>query len=156
MVNVCSTAHWTIYFDFGQEMLSHYPCPKECGQDNGNKVLGLEFQDILDSYSIISKPTMVKRNPIANANWQTTSCLSLNKTGLMTSIISSNSVSMLYKATSLIVGPYSLQQFVLGCDMLFHQKIIIDWEVSRHAYQANAAQQSKGYLQIYIPQLSSQ
>ena len=46
--------------------LCRYPKPAECGHDNGNEFMVFEFQDMLISYGIKSKPTTVK-NPMARA-----------------------------------------------------------------------------------------
>ena len=48
------------------QWLCRYPRPVYCIHDNGNEFLGLEFQELLQSYGIISKPTTVK-NPQANS-----------------------------------------------------------------------------------------
>ncbi len=45
--------------------LCHYPRPKECVHDNGNKFVGIEFQEMLQSYGIKPKHTTIK-NPTAN------------------------------------------------------------------------------------------
>ena len=44
---------------------SRYPRPERCIYDNGSEFLGIEFQEMLESYGIQPKPTMVK-NPQAN------------------------------------------------------------------------------------------
>lgn len=51
---------------FNQQWLSRYPRPLECVHDNGNEFMGIEFQELLQSYGIKPKPTTVK-NPQANA-----------------------------------------------------------------------------------------
>ncbi|MGH3055234.1 MAG: RNase H-like domain-containing protein, partial [Gaiellaceae bacterium] len=43
-----------------------YPRPLFCIYDNGNEFLGFEFQEMLESYGVLSKPTTI-RNPQANA-----------------------------------------------------------------------------------------
>ena len=45
---------------FPIEMLCWYPQPKGRGNNNGNEFLGFKFQEMLTSYGIKSKPTMVK------------------------------------------------------------------------------------------------
>ncbi|MGH7974345.1 MAG: RNase H-like domain-containing protein, partial [bacterium] len=42
-----------------------YPRPLFCIYDNGNEFLGFEFQEMLESYGVLSKPTTI-RNPQAN------------------------------------------------------------------------------------------
>ena len=44
---------------FDKSWLCRYPRPKECGHDNGKEFLGIEFQELLESYGIKSKPTTV-------------------------------------------------------------------------------------------------
>ncbi len=51
---------------FDIEWLCRYPRPSECCHDNGNEFVGIEFQELFDSYGIKSKLTTVK-NPQANA-----------------------------------------------------------------------------------------
>ena len=47
------------------QWLCRYPRPKECGHDNGPEFMGAEFQELLTSFGIKSRPTTVK-NPTAN------------------------------------------------------------------------------------------
>jgi RNase H-like domain found in reverse transcriptase/Integrase zinc binding domain/Reverse transcriptase (RNA-dependent DNA polymerase) len=56
----------TIATAFDHEWLCRYPRPAECIHDNGTEFMGQEFQELLLSYGIRSKPTTV-RNPQANA-----------------------------------------------------------------------------------------
>ena len=44
---------------------SHYPRPVECAHDNGSEFVGIEFQEMLQSYGVKLKLTTV-RNPQAN------------------------------------------------------------------------------------------
>ena len=44
---------------------SHYPRPVECANDNGSEFVGIEFQEMLQSYGVKLKLTTV-RNPQAN------------------------------------------------------------------------------------------
>ena len=48
------------------QWLCRYPLPAFCIHDNGTEFTGKEFQELLQSYGIISKPTTVK-NPQANS-----------------------------------------------------------------------------------------
>ncbi|KAL7476792.1 hypothetical protein ACHAW6_002625 [Cyclotella cf. meneghiniana] len=45
---------------FDINWLCHYPHPTEVGHDNGSELIGEEFQELLTSYGIQSKPTSVK------------------------------------------------------------------------------------------------
>ena len=51
---------------FDKEWLCRYPRPTALIHDNGNEFNSLEFQELLQSYGIIAKPTTVK-NPQANS-----------------------------------------------------------------------------------------
>jgi hypothetical protein len=55
----------TITQALDHEWLCCYPHPTECIHDNGYEFTGYEFQELLESYGIQSKPTTVK-NPHAN------------------------------------------------------------------------------------------
>ena len=48
------------------QWLCRYPCPAFCIHDNGTEFTGKEFQELLQSHGIVSKPTTVK-NPRANS-----------------------------------------------------------------------------------------
>jgi RNase H-like domain found in reverse transcriptase/Reverse transcriptase (RNA-dependent DNA polymerase)/Integrase zinc binding domain/Retroviral aspartyl protease len=56
----------TVALALDHEWLCRYPRPAECIHDNGSEFTGSEFQELLQSYDIQSKPTTVK-NPQANA-----------------------------------------------------------------------------------------
>ena len=90
---------------------------------------------MLDSYGIISKPTTVK-NPTANAiveRIQGTLGEQLRAT-LFNSDWSDDVETLIQacayalRATSPSNNPYSPAQLAFSCDMLFRQKVIIDWE----------------------------
>ena len=51
---------------FNINWLCCYPHPTKVGHDNGLEFIGKEFQELLASYDIQSKPTTVK-NPTAQA-----------------------------------------------------------------------------------------
>ena len=51
---------------FDRVWLCRYPRPARCYHDNGSEFTGAEFQEMLASFGIKAKPTMVK-NPQANA-----------------------------------------------------------------------------------------
>ena len=46
---------------FDQEWLCRYPRPYRCIHDNGGEFLGVEFQELLSSYGILSQATAVKK-----------------------------------------------------------------------------------------------
>jgi len=49
---------------FDRTWLCRYPRPRQVGHDNGTEFMGQEFQEMLSSYDIESKPTTIK-NPQA-------------------------------------------------------------------------------------------
>ncbi len=51
---------------FDKDWLCQYPRPRKVVHDNGVEFMGCEFQEMRESYGIISKPRTVK-NPTANA-----------------------------------------------------------------------------------------
>jgi hypothetical protein len=130
---------------FDKIWLCRYPRPLECGHDNGKEFLGIEFQELLTSYGIKSKPTTVK-NPTANAiveRIQGTLGEQLRST-----IFESDweeDVDTLIQAcahalrtTTPSNEPYSPAQLTFGCDMIFRQTIIIDWERLKATRHKNA------------------
>jgi hypothetical protein len=98
----------------------------ECGHDNGKEFLGIEFQELLTSYSITSKPTTVK-TPMANAIIE---CIQGTFGKQLRSIIFEgdweDNVDMLIQACAYALcttvpsnEPYSPAQLTFSCDMLF-------------------------------------
>jgi hypothetical protein len=135
--------------------LCRYPRPKECGHDNGNEFLGREFQELLDSYGIISKPTTVK-NPTANAIVERihgtlgeqlrSTIFEHDWSDDVDTLIQACAYAL--RATAPSQGIYSPAQLAFGCDMIFRQKVLIDWERlkaarDKHALQNNAKENRK-------------
>ncbi|MGH7973972.1 MAG: hypothetical protein ACREBR_00500 [bacterium] len=56
----------TVAIMLDRHWFCRYPRPLFCTYDNGNEFLGFEFQEMLDSYGVLTKPTTI-RNPQANA-----------------------------------------------------------------------------------------
>jgi hypothetical protein len=131
---------------FNNTWLCRYPRPLECGYNNGKEFLGIEFQELLESYSIRSKPMTVK-NPMANAIVERIQG-TLDKQ-LFSTIFNSDwedDVDTLIQACAYALRttapsnePYSPAQLTFGCDMLFRQTIIIDWERLKATRTKNAA-----------------
>ena len=132
---------------FDREWLCRYPRPSECCHDNGNEFVGIEFQELLDSYGIKSKLTTVK-NPQANAIVERT--FGVLGEQLRASIFQSDwssYVDMLVQACAFAIrtttpaqGLYSPAQLAFGYDMLFRQKIFIDWERFKALHNKQALQ----------------
>ncbi len=97
--------------------------------------MGCEFQELLESYGIKSKPTTIK-NPTANG---IVKCIhgTLGKQ-LRATVFSddwSDDVDTLIQACAFALreasparGTYSPAQLAFGYDMIFRQKVLIDWE----------------------------
>ncbi|MGH7954378.1 MAG: integrase, partial [Gloeomargaritales cyanobacterium] len=56
----------TVALMLDRQWFSRYPRPLFCVYDNGSEFLGFEFQEMLESYGVLSKSTTV-RNPQANS-----------------------------------------------------------------------------------------
>jgi hypothetical protein len=120
---------------FDKNWLCRYPRPLECGHDNGNEFLGIEFQELLDSYGVKSKPTTVK-NPTANAIVERiqgilgeqlrSTIFESDWTDDVDTLIQSCAYAL--RATAPSNEPYSPAQLAFGHDMIFRQTAIIDWE----------------------------
>ena len=65
-VLITNKSSYTTANAFDTQWLCRYPRPSFVIHDNGNEFTGLEFQELLQSYGIISKSTTVK-NPQANS-----------------------------------------------------------------------------------------
>ncbi len=111
------------------------PPPKECGHDNGKEFLGIKFQELLKSYGIKSKPSTVK-NPTANAIVERIQgtlgeqlCSTIFKSDWADDIDTLiQACAYALRATAPSNEPFSPAQLAFGCNMLFHQTVIIDWE----------------------------
>ena len=114
--------------------LCHYPHPTEVGHDNDSEFIGEEFQELLISYDLKSKPTTVK-NPMAQA---LVKCLHLTLGDhLRVSIYSIDhwheDINNLLQAcawaiqtTSPSNSPYNPCQLTFGMEMIFRQQVKID------------------------------
>jgi transposase InsO family protein len=140
---------------FDKYWLCRYPRPKECRHDNGNEFMGMEFQEMLASYGITSKPTTVK-NPTANAIVERlhgilgeqlrSTIFEQDWSDDVDTLIQSCAYAL--RATAPSNGIYSPAQLTFGCDMIFRQKVIIDWERlkatrDKQALQNNAKENRK-------------
>lgn len=144
---------------FDANWLCRYPRPSEVGHDNGNEFMGEEFQELLISYDIKSKPTTVK-NPTAQSVVERLH-LTLGDQ-LRTSLYSGDrwqeDVNVLIQAcawanrtTVPSSMPYNPSQLTFGMDMIFRQKIKIDWQLLKEQRRrqaiANNAKENKTRIQ---------
>ena len=97
--------------------------------------MGCEFQELLDSYGIEAKPTTVK-NPSVNAIVERIhGTLGEQLRATVFGADWSNDIDTLIqacayalRATLLARGTYSPAQLAFGHDLIFRQKVLIDWE----------------------------
>ena len=128
-----------------------YPKPIECGHDNGPKFTGHEFQELLDSYGIKSKPTTVK-NPTAQSLVERIH-LTLGdylRTAVFSEDVWKDDVDMLIqscawaiRATALSNAPYTPGQLAFRHDMIFCQKCLVDWTRLKQRRQRQAIENNK-------------
>ncbi|KAL7484109.1 hypothetical protein ACHAW6_009750 [Cyclotella cf. meneghiniana] len=131
---------------FNKQWLCCYPRPMECGHNNDNEFIGEEFQELLLSYDIKSKPTTVK-NPTAQSVIERLH-LTLGD-NLRTSIYSDNdwqddidhliqAVAWALHTTTQSNIPYNPGQLTFGMDMIFCQKIKVDWQLLKEKRRLQA------------------
>ena len=136
---------------FDTNWLCRYPRPTEVGHDNGNEFMGEEFQELLISYDIKSKPTTIK-NPTAQSLIERLH-LTLGDQ-LRTSIYSIDhwheDVDHLLQACAWAIrtttpsnGPYNPSQLAFGMDMIFRQKIKVDWQLLKEQRRIQAIANNK-------------
>ena len=114
---------------------SRYPCPLDCVHDNGKEFMGIEFQELLLSYGVKAKPTTVK-NPQANAIVER--IFGTLEEQIRTTVFNDNwsedidtliqACAFALRVTTPANGPYSPAQLAFGYDLIFRQKVVIDWE----------------------------
>jgi hypothetical protein len=120
---------------FDKNWLCRYPRPRKVIHDNGNEFMGCEFQELLDSYGIEPKPTTVK-NPTANAIVERihgtlgeqlrATVFGADWSDDVDTLIQACAFAL--RATSPARGTYSPAQLAFGHDLIFRQKVLIDWE----------------------------
>ena len=130
---------------FDTNWLCRYPRPSEVGHDNGNEFMGEEFQTLLVSYDIKSKPTTVK-NPIAQSlverlhlsigDYLRTSIYAEDWQEDVNSLI--QAVAWAIRTTTPGNAPYCPAQMAFGQDMLLRRKVIIDWQLLKEQRQKQA------------------
>ena len=120
---------------FDREWLCRYARPRRVVHDNGKEFMGCEFQELLESYGIESKPTTIK-NPTANGIVERIhGTLGEQLRATVFSDDWSDDVDTLIQACAFALraasparGTYSPAQLAFGYDMIFRQKVLIDWE----------------------------
>ena len=121
---------------FDRVWLCRYPRPSRCYHDNGTEFTGAEFQEMLASFGIKSKPTTVK-NPQANAVLERTH-LTLGdqlRTQQFTYDdwatqleAACQTTSWALRSTVHSTTGYSAGQLAFGRDMLMQCRVTADWE----------------------------
>jgi hypothetical protein len=122
---------------FDINWLCRYPRPSECGHDNGNAFMGEEFQELLISYGIESKPTTVK-NPTAQSlvEWLHLTMGDQLRATVYSSDGWQDDVNTLIQAVAWALrttvpsnSPYSPGQIAFGMDMIMRLRCNIDWQL---------------------------
>ena len=126
---------------------SRYPHPLECVHDNGKEFTGIEFQELLISYGVKAKPSTVK-NPQANAIVER--IFGTLEEQIRTTVFDDNwsedidtliqACAFALRVTTPANGPYSPAQLAFGYDLIFRQKVVIDWERKKALHQRQAIQ----------------
>jgi hypothetical protein len=132
-VNTASSIAMATAFNKG--WLCRYPCPHKVVHDNGPEFMGCKFKEMLDSYGIKSKPTTIK-NLTANAIVKRIhGTLGERLRATVFGADWSNNVDTLIQACAFALraasparGTYSPAQLAFGYDLIFRQKVLIDWE----------------------------
>jgi hypothetical protein len=142
---------------FDKAWLCSKLCPLQVVHNNRTKFIGAEFQEILSSYNIEPKCTTVK-NP--NANALVERLHSTLEDQLRTKILGKDFVGKVdyliqialfaNRATTPSNCAYLPSQLAYGVDMIFRQKILIDWVALKQVRQlqavANNAKENKKRL----------
>jgi len=140
---------------FDINWLCRYPRPRRVIYDNGSEFIGFEFQELLESYGIEPQPTTVK-NPQANSVIERLHltlgdqlrCTTFKGTNFLDDVnIIVQACAYAARAAVPSNNPYSPAQLTFGMDMLFRQRVVIDWEKLKRARQeqatANNAKENK-------------
>lgn len=124
------------------EWFCRYPRPLYVIHDNGTEFVGSEFQELLESYGVKSKPTTVK-NPQANAVHERVHLLMAEMLRTQKIVVPVDvtvdeeirrllqSVAFAIRATSSTITKHSSAELVYGRDMIMHQQSIVDWNQVR-------------------------
>jgi hypothetical protein len=136
---------------FDENWLCRYPRPSECGHDNGNEFVGEEFQELLTSYDITSRPTTIK-NPTAQSLIERLH-LTLGdhlRTPIYKEDDWQNDVNLLIQACGWAIrttvpsnSKYQPGQLVFGRDMIFHQAVKIDWQLLKDECRKQSTNNNK-------------
>ena len=123
--------------------------------------MGCEFQEMLESYGIVSKNTTIK-NPAANAVVERIhGTLGEQLRSTIFGADWSNDINTLIQACAFALraasparGTYSPAQLAFGYDLIFRQKVLIDWERTkavriRLAQENNAKENKKRLVHEY-------
>ncbi len=121
---------------FDINWLWYYPCPAIVRHNNGLEFIGEEFQELLTSYDIKSKPTTVK-NPTAQALIEQLQLTLGDQLCISIYTIDDwqEDVNHLIQAcvwaihTNPSNSPYNPSQLAFGMDMIFCQQVKIDWRM---------------------------
>ena len=144
---------------FDRSWLCRYPRPSKCIYDNGSEFIGREFQEMLESYSIQPAPTTVK-NPQANAiiermhgplgdQLRCTTFRGSNWHDELDTIVQACAFAI--RTTVPLNSPYAPAQMTFGMDMIFRQKVIVDWDKIKQLRQKQTEHNKKRENNKQIP-----
>ena len=129
------------------------PRPKTCGHDNGPEFTGYELHELLAKYNCVSMPTTIK-NPQANAVVERMHLTFANNVRTKVFDIDTweqdtdnlvQSCAYALRSTVPSNSHYAPGTLVFGMDMIFRQKIIVDWEeLKKLRKKATYCQQYQG------------
>ena len=134
------------------EWFCRYPRPEFCIHDNGKEFIGNEFEELLQSYGVISQPTTVK-NPRGNAVHERAHLLMAEllrtEEELYVPVGSTigreirkliQRVAFALRSTVSSMTTYAPGHLVFNRDMIVHQKELINWN---KIYERRRRQQIK-------------
>ena len=117
-----------------------YPRPLYCIHDNGGEFIGKEFEEMLESYGIASKPTTVK-NPQSNGlheRMHLVLCEMIRTQELHVPEFSTTdreidmilqSAAWAMRTSTNLITKYSPGQLVFGRDMVIDKSVLADWDL---------------------------
>ena len=131
---------------FDRTWLTRYPRPHTVQHDNGPEFMGEEFQELLGSFGITSRPTTVK-NPQAQAIVERIH-LPLEE-ALRTRVFSEDgcleeaeqliqTIAWGIRAVTASNNAYSPMQLAFGYEALFRIKCTVDWEEQKRHHRKQA------------------
>ena len=126
---------------------ARYPRPLYCIHDNGGEFIGSDFQELLDSYGVESKPTTVK-NPQSNGLHERIHLVICEMLRVQSLYVPKESTaekeinrilqctSWAMRTTPNMITKYSPGNIVFDRDMIFHKTVVANWELIKSIRRA--------------------